>query len=233
MLASIRAAVETIRDCGDGDVMIADQETTKRCLDIIYNHALRLQLMVQDLLDLSRTEDPRAVVRSDRLDLQMVCEMITGMYTTLANEKHVQLRIDLAADAKEFRGDERLLSLTLKNLLDNAIKFTTQGYVTIRSFIQPHEAAGAESADAAGAKFDFILDVKDTGCGIPPEDQERVFELTFYTLVNRFARGSDRGTGLGLAIVKHAVAAMGGQVKLISEVGKGTTMRCVFPIVAE
>ncbi len=74
----------------------------------------------------------------------------------------------------------------------------------------------------------FILEVEDTGIGIPLQDQERVFER-FYT-VNRSRGGADRGTGLGLSIVKHAVSAMQGTVSLFSEPGKGTMLRCSFPL---
>ncbi len=76
----------------------------------------------------------------------------------------------------------------------------------------------------------FILEVQDTGIGIPQEDQERIFER-FYT-VNRSRGGSDRGTGLGLAIVKHAVSAMHGTVSLASELNQGTCVRCTFPLSA-
>ncbi|HVS72640.1 MAG TPA: ATP-binding protein [Phycisphaerae bacterium] len=233
-LASIRAAVETLRESAD------DPETARRCVDIINNHALRLQLLVQDLLDLSRTEDPRAIVRSERLDLQAVCDMVTGTYAVAANDKHVQLRTDLAPDARTLVGDERLLTLILKNLLDNAIKFTPTGSVTIRSYLESSQKPAISSQNEASidettdhwplTAGHFVLEVADTGVGIPPEDRERVFER-FYT-VNRSRGGADRGTGLGLAIVKHALAAMGGHVALFSEVGKGTTVRCIFPLEA-
>jgi two-component system, OmpR family, phosphate regulon sensor histidine kinase PhoR len=238
-LASIRAAVETIKDAGP-----EDPETARRCIDIINNHALRLQLLVQDLLDLSRTEDPRASIRHDRLDLQQVCDMVMGMYSSQAADKHLQLLVELDGQARALRGDERLLMLSLKNLVDNALKFTAQGSVTIRSYVRSGQLLVASGPN--GSPLDppdpqplttdhsptdhssVIVEVVDTGCGIPPEDRQRVFER-FYT-VNRSRGGADRGTGLGLAIVKHAVAAMGGQVELESELNQGTTVRCVFPI---
>ena len=204
-------------------------------------------MMVQDLLDLSRTEDPRAVVRKDRLDLQSVCDMVSGMYSTQAGDKHIQLRIDLAPDARAMRGDERLLILTLKNLVDNALKFTTNGTVTIRSYVRSGQwpvASNQNGTPANPTTHDpqptdheprttahdapsVIVEVADTGCGIPLEDQQRVFERVY--TVNRSRGGADRGTGLGLAIVKHAVAAMGGTVELHSELNKGTQIRCIFP----
>ncbi len=227
-LASIRAAVDTIKDAG-----VEDAETTRRCVEIITNHVLRMQLMVQDLLDLSRVEDTRALVRSDRIDLHLVCDALASSYLAQLTEKKLRLQIDLADDARSFRGDERLLTLILKNLFDNAIKFTPQGTVTVRTSLRNSQipAEGQAAPPPEGAADQFVLEVIDTGIGIPPEDQERVFER-FYT-VNRSRGGADRGTGLGLSIVKHAVNAMHGVVALTSELEAGTTVKCVFPLKAE
>lgn len=253
-LSSIRAAVETINETWDGAAQMEDPETVRRCVDIIGGHVLRLQMMVQDLLDLSRTEDPRAVVRMERVDLQQLAEMIVGMYAPLASEKKLRLLVDIAPDARAVRGDERLLVLTIKNLVDNAVKFTpANGQITIRSYqngpvpattasapapaaaASPDAAAAAPATPSASPKrsaeallaSSTVIEVVDTGCGIPPEDQQRVFER-FYT-VNRSRGGADRGTGLGLAIVKHALTAMGAIVQLSSVPQQGTTIRCLFP----
>jgi len=121
----------------------------------------------------------------------------------------------------------------LKNLLDNAIKFTTRGNITIRSYRR--KVAITKNGDGQEPRTEplpesneLILEVQDTGIGIPTEDQERVFER-FYT-VNRSRGGADRGTGLGLSIVKHAVNAMHGSVALKSQPQVGTTIRCTFPM---
>lgn len=206
-LASIKAAVDTITDAG-----LSDEQTLGRCIAIIDGHVLRLQLLVRDLLDLSRTEDPRSVVRMEPIDIADLRRMILEMFGHLAAQKQVELRFGIVSPSSPIRGDERLVMLILKNLVDNSLKFTTTGFVDIRI----HHDAGAVN-----------LEVEDTGCGIPPEERHRVFER-FYT-VNRSRGGADRGTGLGLAIVKHAVAAMGGTVALESEPGKGTTVRCTWP----
>ncbi len=224
-LASIRAAVETIGEAG-----YEDHVTLKRCLDIIGGHVLRLQLLVQDLLDLSRTEDPRAIVRYEPINLEEVRELIYSMFKNMATEKHLDLRFEIAPDAGVMQGDERLVLLILKNLIDNSLKFTNAGFIQVRWRKQTRPARNAnksDSSDTSGTEDIMILEVEDTGCGIPPEDINRVFER-FYT-VNRSRGGADRGTGLGLAIVKHAVAAMGGVVELHSQTGKGTIMRCIWP----
>jgi two-component system, OmpR family, phosphate regulon sensor histidine kinase PhoR len=221
-LASIRAAVETMQESG-----VDDHDTARRCVEIISNHVHRMQLMVQDLLDLSRVEDSRGLIREDRLDLRLVCEAVAASYTTQMTEKKIQFAIELADDAHAFRGDERLLTLILKNLLDNAVKFTPQGRITIRSYLRP-SLTTKPVPGAAPARDQFVLEVADTGIGVPPEDQERVFER-FYT-VNRSRGGADRGTGLGLSIVKHAVNALHGTVSLASSPPNGTTVTCAFPL---
>lgn len=225
-LASIRAAVETINEAG-----YEDHVTLKRCLDIVGGHVLRLQLLVQDLLDLSRTEDPRAVVRYEPIKLEEVRELISGMFKNMATEKHLELRFEIAPDARIMQGDERLVMLILKNLIDNSLKFTSAGFIQVRWLRQTrpmrNAAIKSDAFDPNATEDMMILEVEDTGCGIPPEDINRVFER-FYT-VNRSRGGADRGTGLGLAIVKHAVAAMGGVVELHSQTGKGTIMRCIWP----
>jgi signal transduction histidine kinase len=163
--------------------------------------------------------------------VQLVCDALAASSAAQLQEKHLDLKIDLAPNARSLQGDERLLTLTLKNLLDNAIKFTHKGGITIRSYRTTPNGEGAPAtAEAAAAPQpqEFVIEVSDTGIGIPPEDQERVFER-FYT-VNRSRGGADRGTGLGLSIVKHAVNAMHGTVELTSEPGKGTTIRCAYPL---
>ncbi len=231
-LASIRAAVETINETG-----LEEAEIVRRCLSIIEGHVLRLQLLVQDLLDLSRTEDPRALIRTEEIDLEEVRPVILDMFGSLAADKNLALRFIIAPDARIMRGDERLIMLILKNLIDNSLKFTATGFVEVRWRRQmratllpavPAENSLHSQPRLPGTVEVLVLEVQDTGCGIPVEDIHRVFER-FYT-VNRSRGGADRGTGLGLAIVKHAVAAMGGAVELDSQPGVGTTMRCLWPI---
>ena len=225
-LASIKAAVDTVADTG-----MDDQATLRRCMAIIDGHVLRLQLLVRDLLDLSRAEDPRSVVRMEPIDTDGLHEMIMEMFAHLAGQKHIDLRFAPVEPGAAIRGDERLVMLILKNLVDNSLKFTTNGFVEVR-FGKVLAGADTASKPANDAAFDRLasitLEVQDTGCGIAPEDRDRVFER-FYT-ANRSRGGADRGTGLGLAIVKHAVAAMGGTVSLESQPGQGTTVRCQWPL---
>ena len=227
-LASIKAAVDTIADTG-----VDDETTLRRCMAIIDGHVLRLQLLVRDLLDLSRAEDPRSVVRMDTIDTAGLHDMILEMFGHIAAQKHIELRLPPVESDVSIRGDERLIMLILKNLVDNSLKFTTRGFVAVRwrKAVTARATTVPKSLQESMAPVtSIILEVQDTGCGIAPEDRDRVFER-FYT-VNRSRGGADRGTGLGLAIVKHAVAAMGGTVSLESQLGEGTTVRCQWPVSA-
>ena len=226
-LASIKAAVDTITDTG-----MDDEPTLRRCMAIIDGHVLRLQLLVRDLLDLSRAEDPRSVVRMEPINATVLHDMIVEMFGHLAQQKHIELRFAQVEPEVFIRGDERLIMLILKNLVDNSLKFTTSGFVSVswsKAVAGGATTASKAAPDATSAPGTaIVLEVQDTGCGIAPEDRDRVFER-FYT-VNRSRGGADRGTGLGLAIVKHAVAAMGGTVSLESQPGQGTTVRCQWPV---
>jgi signal transduction histidine kinase len=111
------------------------------------------------------------------------------------------------------RGDEQQMGLLVKNLVDNAIRYTPDdGSVRVRVFSADDEA---------------VLEVEDTGAGIPLNAQSRVFERFFRVDEDR-ARGSG-GTGLGLSIVKHVAEMHGGHVSLQSELGEGSTFRVRLP----
>jgi signal transduction histidine kinase len=120
-------------------------------------------------------------------------------------------------------GDRRLLDLILKNLVDNAIKFTPTGGTVTVSLTQTSTDDGIH-----GMRPGVVLTVTDTGIGIAEEFHERVFERFFQVNQGRTA-GVRRGTGLGLAIVRHAVHAMGGRIHVQSGLGQGTSMICQFP----
>ena len=141
--------------------------------------------------------------------------------TQSAREKNVELNFDTdrwAGDI-EFNSDRRLLNLVLKNLVENSIKFTPAGgKVTIKLIRFKGEYESGK----------IVIEVIDSGIGIPPEHQERVFER-FYQVDHAQSGAAGRGTGLGLAIVKHAVHALGGSVELTSGVGLGTTVSCILP----
>jgi two-component system, OmpR family, phosphate regulon sensor histidine kinase PhoR len=209
-IAAIKIAMETLRDVyGD------DPSQSERCINIIEGHVKRLEEMLHDLLDLSRLESPDAEPKLAEVKPWDLFAVVRSTHGPTARQKGVELCFEDGLEAPNiFRSDERLLHLVLKNLVENSIKFTPAGGMITISL---HTEDGTVS-----------LSVADSGIGIPPEHRDRVFER-FYQVDAARSGTAGRGTGLGLAIVKHAVAALGGTVRLESSVGKGTTVTCLLP----
>jgi two-component system phosphate regulon sensor histidine kinase PhoR len=215
-LSAISAAFETLRD-----VYTEDPEQSSRCIAIIAEHLRRLEEMLRDLLDLSRVESPDLKPHVAPLKLPELVAQLRATMGPMARQKAVQLDFSTSGGAVpdvQFRSDRRLVDLVLKNLIDNAIKFTPAGgKITVNL---AHANGGPNGT--------VLLEVRDTGIGIPPEHRQRVFER-FYQVDTARSASAGRGTGLGLAIVKHAVHALGGSVELTSAVGVGTTVTCTLP----
>jgi signal transduction histidine kinase len=224
-LAAIKIAMETLQTAVDDDPPQA-----RRCVDIIEGHVGRLEDILRDLLDLSRLESTGI---QPTIDAVRPAELFTVVRSTMgaaARRKGVELRLVEGPGIPEFfASDDRLLHLVLKNLVENSIKFTPAGgSVTVMIDIAASEDGYAPASDQPRP---IALSVADTGAGIPPEHRDRVFER-FYQVDPARSGTAGRGTGLGLAIVKHAIAALGGSVRLDSVVGRGTTVTCVLPAAA-
>ncbi|MCX6561812.1 MAG: ATP-binding protein [Candidatus Aminicenantes bacterium] len=181
-------------------------------LEILKRNAGRLGGIVDDLLKLGELEAP-----SFRLDLKPLtgpelAARVVPIYQARAAAKGLELRVESAPGLPPFTADSDLLERMLHNLIDNAVKYTDRGRVVL-SFRR-------EGGDT-------LIEVSDTGPGIPPENQARVFER-FY-VVDKSRSRKLGGTGLGLAIVKHVVQLHGGTITLRSEEGKGTTFTVRLP----
>jgi len=208
-LSAMKAAVETLRTL-DG---VANHPQASRFFDMIERQMVRMEAMVLDLLDLSRVESPGARFQPDAVDLQRMLEELHEAFEPELAEKALRWEVDIAPECTRLFVSPQLLLITLRNLLENAIRFTaTGGHTRVTAF------RGGNTA---------TIEIADNGCGIPEEDQARVFER-FYQ-VERARSGQKRGTGLGLSIVRHSVSAMRGTVQLRSELGKGTTVSVELP----
>ena len=216
-IAAIKIAFETLRD-----VYADDPEQADRCIRIMDGHMRRMEDMLRDLMDLSRVETAELRPQVSELAASELFAQVRAALGPLAREKGVELVFREesadggAVDEVRLLTDERLLNLVVKNLVENSVKFTPAG------------GAVTVVARDARAGSDALVIVSDTGIGIPPEHLDRVFER-FYQVDAARSGSAGRGTGLGLAIVKHAVAALGGTVRIESTVGKGTTVTCVLP----
>jgi len=211
-LSTIRAAVETLHNLD----WACDADTGRRFISVIDRQSNRLEALASDLLDLSKLET--GVIRFRPRTLS-IAELLGELHTHFA-ERLKAKRIHWETDTQECdRGsvvaNPQLLRLVLDNLIDNALKFTEpEGLVQVRC---------VSSADA----ISFV--VQDDGCGIAPEDQQRVFERFYQVERARTGGKAERGTGLGLSIVRHAIAAMEGQVRLESKPGEGTRVTVTIP----
>ncbi|MEC4888758.1 MAG: ATP-binding protein [Nitrospira sp.] len=195
-LTSIKGYVEALLDGGKDD-----PETAVNFLSIILKQSDRLNLILEDLLELSKIESGSVSFKEDPLDLRNLIDRTLSMIKPLADKKGHHLVSCVPEHLPPIAGDEGRLVQVLTNLLDNAVKYTPEkGTITV---------AAQALADAAHAQA-IELTVTDTGMGIPEQDRPRVFER-FYRVDKARSRELG-GTGLGLAIVKHIVEGHGGQV---------------------
>ena len=172
----------------------------------------RMQRIVDDLLDLSRIESGGWRPNPMTVDVRAIVGEIFAGVKAAAEAKQIRLVADIPADNGVLYADPTALRQVLSNLVDNALRYTTSGSVTIY--------ARAESEGVS-------IGVRDTGAGISPEHLPRIFER-FYRADAARSR-QDGGTGLGLAIVKHMMERHGGSVNAESVAGAGTTVTAFFP----
>ena len=186
--------------------------TRRRFADAILANTRRMQRIVDDLLDLSRIESGGWVPQPIETDVASAAADALLAARPAAEAKAVSLATDLAADATTCFADPTALRQILGNLVDNAVRHTARGGVTVFS----------------NRQGDIVtVGVRDTGSGMSAEHLPRIFER-FYRVDPARSR-DEGGTGLGLAIVKHLVEAHGGRVRAESTVGSGTTIAATFP----
>jgi two-component system phosphate regulon sensor histidine kinase PhoR len=208
-LAAIRGLVETLID---DEAM--DPATHQRFIEKIHDQSLRLTSLVSDLLTLSRLESDQGGVQFESIDLREAVAESYRAQVHVAESKGVEMAARVADGPIMIEGDGEALRELVDNLLSNAIKFTPEkGRVDMR--------LGVEGPNA-------VLTVEDSGIGIAPEDQGRIFER-FYRVDKARSRQLG-GTGLGLSIVKHVALAHGGNVSLKSAPGRGSTFRVQIPL---
>jgi signal transduction histidine kinase len=203
--ASIQAAGETIRSAARDDPSVIP-----RFAEQLEREAFRLSRIVSDLLDLSRLETGAEL--DEEVGLDQVVKEERDRYEEAAREGGLTLSIRLGPVAP-VRGSVRDLSLLVRNLVDNAIRYTKPG--------------GRVEVTLSGQGDEVVLSVADTGVGIPTRELPRIFER-FYR-VDRARSRETGGTGLGLSIVKHVIENHGGTVNVTSELGRGTCFEVRLP----
>ncbi len=209
-LSSIKAYVEMLLD---GEA--ADEAEAKEFLGVIAGETDRLGRLIKNILNLSRLESGLIPANKTDLVVTEILRDVGDVMTSQAAKKNISLQVDLAPVFFHVHADRDLLYQTVLNVVSNAVKYTPEGgQVSVSTYLEDGSV---------------VVDVADTGYGIPPEDLDRVFEK-FYR--SQHSAGGAAGTGLGLPLVKHVVETIhGGRVTLERQVGKGSVFRIYLPAV--
>jgi two-component system phosphate regulon sensor histidine kinase PhoR len=206
-LAGIKAMVETLRDGA-----VDDTEAARDFLARIDSEVDRLTQLVAELTELSRIETGKTGMKKEPLDLNQLVNEVISQLSPQAERQKIAISQDFTADLPSVPADRDRVRQVIANLVYNAIKFTPAG--------------GMITITSRALEDSVVVDIIDTGIGIPKEDLPRVFE--------RFYKGdkarAGEGTGMGLAIAKHVVEAHGGSIWVRSEEGNGSTFSFSLPL---
>ncbi|MDO5296053.1 MAG: ATP-binding protein [bacterium] len=209
-LTAIKGCVETLLEGAYNDRTI-----THRFLQMINDEANRLVRLVMTL-ERSLADESAHKLNKTKCRLEDLVRSVIDMFVKVAENHHVSLAVEFPENLPWVEVDRALLNKALVNLVDNAVRYTginNQGQIVIT--LSQRERT-------------VVIEVKDNGIGIPPEERERIFE--------RFYRGSDEkvanlgGIGLGLPVAADIVKAHGGTIEVSSEEGQGSTFTVVLPI---
>jgi len=219
-LTSIKGYVEALIDG------VKDQpDQAVRFLDIILKQSDRLNLILEDLLQLSQIESGQVLFKVDPVSVKSVVDRTMALIQPIADKKGHHVEVSIPGDLPCVPGDAERLVQVLTNLLDNALKYTPDGGKIV---IEARPTDGVRTGVQPQPFIDII--VADNGIGIPAADRPRVFER-FYRVDKARSRELG-GTGLGLAIVKHIVEAHGGHIWVEGNQPAGTRVVMRLPAVA-
>jgi signal transduction histidine kinase len=230
-LNAIVGFVDLLREGVYGDLAPRQVKPVER-IEASANH---LRHLVDQVLDLAKMAAGRLEIHTETIDLRPFVLDVASEIESLVSEKGLSLSLVMGAALPRIRTDPTHLRQILVNLLGNAVKYTYQGGIVVRTrlvdslpdsgpALNPSERSSYPTTPWIG------IQVIDTGIGIAPADQSRIFEE--FEQVDAGPRGNsaERGTGLGLAISRRLAALIGGMVELESELGKGSTFTLWLPV---
>jgi signal transduction histidine kinase len=200
-LTAIRGHVEALREG-----VVEDAVLRAASLDVIAAETERLERLVGDVLDLAKLDAHRFTVLREEVDMRRLLDHAYAGFTEEARRRAIDYRQDIRGDATILSDGDRVLQI-ISNLLANAFRWTPDGG---RIALELNEANGT-----------VAVAVQDSGPGVPPAEQERIFR-PFYSR-------DGGGTGLGLAIANELATALGGRIQLASELGRGSRFELVLP----
>jgi len=207
-LATIKGYAETLLTGA-----MEDKKVLKDFLQIIDRHASRMTNLIEDLLTLSMLESQQIPLRLEYTDIREILKNVVHGFEKRARDKGLHMSCNLDSDLPGLHIDRVRMEQVFVNLIDNAIKYTNEGRISIQAFQEDSS---------------IKIKIQDTGIGIPEKDIPRIFER-FY----RVDKGRSRelgGTGLGLAIVKHIIQGHNGKIEVNSKVGQGSTFTITLPL---
>lgn len=203
-LTSISGYAEIMKDG------LVRPEDMKPFSERIYNEASRLITLVEDIMKLSKLDEGAVELEKEEVDFYMLTREICSRLAPQAEKRNV--RVEVTGEPVHYLGVRQVLDEMLYNMIENAIKYNKEG--------------GLVSVWVGNTLQGIKIIVRDTGIGIPKEEQERIFER-FYRVDKSHSKATG-GTGLGLSIVKHGALMHGAKIDVDSEVNKGTKMELIF-----
>ncbi|CAK24389.1 ATP-binding protein [Synechococcus sp. CS-197] len=233
-LFNIKSYVETLHDMGD----LLSDEDRQEFLGIANAETDRLTRLVNDVLDLSRLESSRSVTFAP-IEVRPGLEQTLRSYQLNASDKQVELSLEADPNLPDILGNWDLLLQVLDNLVGNALKFNRKGgQLMIRAYTWPdscqmtpaHPESEGPTCPLASPLPRMRVEICDTGYGISPDNQQRIFER-FYRVEN--AVHTEVGTGLGLSIVRGILEKHGTEIRMASEPDVGTTFWFDLPLAQE
>jgi signal transduction histidine kinase/CheY-like chemotaxis protein len=187
-------------------------------LTAIYNSGQHLLGLINDVLDLAKIEAGKMELSFDEINITDIITSVMSTASGLVKDKSIKLVRNIHGDMPTVRADAIRIRQVLLNLLSNAAKFTDEGEIVVDASIQPSPAGLAE----------ILISVSDTGPGISPDDQEKLFQA--FSQVDNSPTRKTGGTGLGLSISQQLIQMHGGRIGVHSELGKGSTFYFTLPI---
>ncbi len=225
-LNSIIGFAEILKDKMFGDF----NERQEKYLSHILTSGRHLLQLINNILDLSKVEAGKMKLNLEPFSVNRVVDEVQTIIKTLAYKKNIEIQLDLSPEVIMY-GDAAKLKQILYNLLSNAIKFTPEkGMVAVHTeeVLPEISLERGLSTPLVVTAASLLLTVKDTGIGISPDDQERIF-LEFEQSEQTRGKGYE-GTGLGLALTRKLVELHGGQIWVQSQVGEGSAFSILLPI---
>lgn len=230
-LNAIVGFVDLLREGVYGELSPRQVKPVER-IEASANH---LRHLVDQILDLAKMAAGRLDVHAETLDIRPFILDVASEVESLLSEKNLNLSLVMGSALPRIRTDPTHLRQILVNLLGNAIKYTDSGSIVVKTRLIPQEDAAEQglpvvlAAKDSGISSWLSIQVIDSGIGISPRDQERVFEEFEQVDSGPRADSPNRGTGLGLSISRRLSRLLGGDLLLLSQPGKGSTFTLWLP----